>query len=227
LYETIRAAMDKRVREAIAVNGLDRSQIVVLDALLKLRQVCCHPALFKQESAQNIEESAKTAFLMDELLPELIEEGRRILIFSQFTEMLALIEARSKKTAPSSSNSPAAPRIARPRSASSRKATCPSSSSASKPAAAGLNLTAADTVIHYDPWWNPAAEAQASDRAHRIGQTKPVFVHKLICEGTIEERIVEMQQKKAALVEGLLTGRTDKLQLTQEDIQNLLAPADE
>jgi hypothetical protein len=92
-----------------------------------------------------------------------------------------------------------------------------------KAGGAGLNLTAADTVIHYDPWWNPAAEAQASDRAHRIGQTKPVFVHKLICEGTIEERIVKMQQKKAALVEGLLTGRTDKLQLTQADIQALFA----
>jgi SNF2 family DNA or RNA helicase len=78
-------------------------------------------------------------------------------------------------------------------------------------------------VIHYDPWWNPAAEAQASDRAHRIGQTKPVFVHKLICEGTIEECVVAMQQKKAALIEGLLTGRTDKLQLTQADIQALFA----
>ena len=92
-----------------------------------------------------------------------------------------------------------------------------------KAGGAGLNFTAADTVIHYDPWWNPAAEAQASDRAHRIGQTKPVFVHKLICEGTIEERVVAMQQKKAALVEGLLTGRTDKLQLTQSDIQALFA----
>jgi SNF2 family DNA or RNA helicase len=92
-----------------------------------------------------------------------------------------------------------------------------------KAGGAGLNLTAADTVIHYDPWWNPAAEAQASDRAHRIGQTKPVFVHKLICEGTIEERVVAMQQKKAALVEGLLSGRTDRLQLTPADIQALFA----
>jgi hypothetical protein len=223
LYETIRAAMDKRVREAIAANGLDKSQIIVLDALLKLRQVCCHPKLLKQETAQNLEESAKTAYLMDEMLPELIEEGRRILIFSQFTEMLALIEARLKKDG--------TPFVKLTGSTKDREAPIREFQTGSVPVflislkagGAGLNLTAADTVIHYDPWWNPAAEAQASDRAHRIGQTKPVFVHKLICEGTIEERVVAMQQKKAALIEGLLTGRTDKLQLTQADIQALFA----
>lgn len=223
LYETIRAAMDKRVRDAISVNGLDRSQIIVLDALLKLRQVCCHPRLLKQESAQHVEESAKTAYLMDGMLPELIEEGRRILIFSQFTEMLALIEARLKKDC--------TPFVKLTGSTKDREApvrefqtgTIPVFLISLKAGGAGLNLTAADTVIHYDPWWNPAAEAQASDRAYRIGQTKPVFVHKLICEGTIEERILAMQQKKAALVEGLLTGRTDKLQLTQTDIQALFA----
>jgi SNF2 family DNA or RNA helicase len=91
-----------------------------------------------------------------------------------------------------------------------------------KAGGSGLTLTAADTVIHYDPWWNPAAEAQASDRAHRIGQTKPVFIHKLICQSTIEERILDLQKTKAALIEGLLSGRSDKLQLTQEDIQRLL-----
>lgn len=223
LYETIRAAMDKRVREAIAVNGLDRSQIIVLDALLKLRQVCCHPRLLKQESAQNVEESAKTAFLMDEMLPELIEEGRRILIFSQFTEMLALIEDRLKKDR--------TPYVKLTGSTKDRETpirefqtgNIPVFLISLKAGGAGITLTAADTVIHYDPWWNPAAEAQASDRAYRIGQTKPVFVHKLICAGTIEERILSMQQKKAALVEGLLTGRTDKLQLTQSDIQALFA----
>jgi len=223
LYETIRAAMDKRVREAIAVNGLDRSQIVVLDALLKLRQVCCHPRLLKQESAQNIEESAKTAFLMDELLPELIEEGRRILIFSQFTEMLALIEARLKKDGTQFVKLTGSTRDRETPIREFQSGNVPVFLISLKAGGSGLNLTAADTVIHYDPWWNPAAEAQASDRAHRIGQTKPVFVHKLICEGTIEERIVKMQQKKAALVEGLLSGRADKLQLTQADIQALFA----
>ena len=88
----------------------------------------------------------------------------------------------------------------------------------------GLNLTAADTVIHYDPWWNPAAENQATDRAHRIGQTKPVFVHKLICEDTIEQRIQDLQAKKAALVEALLTDDTTRLRIDQSTLNNLLAP---
>jgi SNF2 family DNA or RNA helicase len=88
----------------------------------------------------------------------------------------------------------------------------------------GLNLTAADTVIHYDPWWNPAAENQATDRAHRIGQTNPVFVHKLICEGSIEERILDLQKKKSKLVEALLSEKTSKLQLDTETLKGLLAP---
>ncbi len=221
LYETIRAAMDKRVREAIAVNGLDRSQIVVLDALLKLRQVCCHPQLLKQETARAVTDSAKTAYLMDELLPELIDEGRRILIFSQFTEMLALIEARLKKDGTRYVKLTGSTRDRETPIQVFQTGSVPVFLISLKAGGTGLNLTAADTVIHYDPWWNPAAEAQASDRAHRIGQTKPVFVHKLICENTIEERILKMQQKKAALVEGLLSGRSDKLQLTQADIQAL------
>jgi SNF2 family DNA or RNA helicase len=88
----------------------------------------------------------------------------------------------------------------------------------------GLNLTAADTVIHYDPWWNPASENQATDRAYRIGQDKPVFVHKLVTEGSIEERIVQLQEQKAKLVEALLSEKTTKLQLDQETLGNLLAP---
>ncbi|MCB1277224.1 DEAD/DEAH box helicase [Prosthecobacter sp.] len=221
LYETIRAAMDKRVREAIEVNGLDRSQIVVLDALLKLRQVCCHPRLLKQETAQTVEDSAKTAYLMDEMLPELIEEGRRILIFSQFTEMLALIEARLKKEGMRYVKLTGSTKDRETPIQEFQAGKVPIFLISLKAGGAGINLTTADTVIHYDPWWNPAAEAQASDRAHRIGQKNPVFVHKLICENTIEERILKMQQKKAALVEGLLSGRSDKLQLTQADIQAL------
>ncbi|MDB6005627.1 MAG: box helicase [Prosthecobacter sp.] len=221
LYETIRAAMDKRVREAIEVNGLDRSQIVVLDALLKLRQVCCHPALLKQETARSVSDSAKTEFLMDELLPELIEEGRRILIFSQFTEMLGLIEARLKKDGTRYVKLTGSTKDRETPIQEFQAGKVPVFLISLKAGGAGINLTTADTVIHYDPWWNPAAEAQASDRAHRIGQKNPVFVHKLICENTIEERIVKMQQRKAALVEGLLSGRADKLQLTQADIQAL------
>ena len=224
LYETIRAAVDKRVRDAIADQGVERSTLIVLDALLKLRQVCCHPALLKTESAKKIESSAKTAFLMEELLPELLEEGRRILIFSQFTEMLAILEGliREKGYGYVKLTGSTTDREKPVREFQEGKV--PLFLISLKAGGVGLNLTAADTVIHYDPWWNPAAEAQATDRAHRIGQTKPVFVHKLICQGTIEERIVEMQRRKSALITGLLTGSAESLRLTQEDIKELLSP---
>ena len=89
----------------------------------------------------------------------------------------------------------------------------------------GLNLTAADTVIHYDPWWNPAAEQQATDRAHRIGQTKPVFVYKLITKGTVEEKILEMQAKKRALIAGIVEQKSQKkMQLTHDDLNALFQP---
>lgn len=222
LYETIRAAVDKRVKEAISAQGLDRSQIIVLDALLKLRQVCCHPRLLKTETAQQAAHSAKTAYLMEEMLPELLEEGSSILIFSQFTEMLGILEKELKN---------AGIRYVKLTGSTKDRETPVNQFQSGearvflislKAGGAGLNLTTADTVIHYDPWWNPAAEAQASDRAHRIGQTRPVFIHKLICQDTIEERILEMQKSKAALVESLLTGRAEKLRLTQDDLQRLL-----
>ncbi len=224
LYETIRAAMDKRVREAIAAKGMDKSHIVVLDALLKLRQICCHPQLLKAEVAQAVKESAKLNFLLDDMLPELLAEGRRILIFSQFTEMLAMIEAGLKKAGIDFVKLTGATQDRETPVRRFQELEVPVFLISLKAGGAGLNLTAADSVIHYDPWWNPAVEAQASDRAHRIGQTKPVFVHKLICTGTIEEKILELQQSKAAMLEGLLSGRVEKLKLTQEDIQKLLEP---
>ena len=222
LYETIRAAVDERVREAIQAQGLERSQIIVLDALLKLRQVCCHPRLLGDEGAAANIASAKTTYLMDELLPELLEEGRRILIFSQFTRLLALLGAELKRanidhvilTGDTRDRDTPVQRF--------QNGEVPVFLISLKAGGSGLNLTAADTVIHYDPWWNPAAEAQASDRAHRIGQTKPVFIHKLICQGTLEERILELQKTKASLVEGLLTGRPSSL--TAEDLHRLIEP---
>jgi SNF2 family DNA or RNA helicase len=194
----------------------------VLDALLKLRQVCCHPQLLKIDAAKKLEVSAKTAYLMEDLLPELLDEGHRVLIFSQFTEMLAIIEAELKKAGIDFVQITGQTKDRETPQLRFQKGEVPVFLISLKAGGSGLNLTTADTVIHYDPWWNPAAEAQASDRAHRIGQTKPVFIHKLICQSTIEERIVELQKTKAALVEGLLTGRAEKLTLTNEDIQRLL-----
>ncbi len=224
LYESVRAAMDKRVRDAISDKGLAKSHIIVLDALLKLRQICCHPQLLKSEAAQRVLESAKLEYLTQELLPTLLEEGRRILIFSQFTSMLALIEEHLdmekipflKLTGETKERAKLVKTF--------QSGETPVFLISLKAGGTGLNLTAADTVIHYDPWWNPAAENQATDRAHRIGQTKPVFVHKLVCRGTIEERILELQKHKSALVEALLSEETTKLKIDADTLSHLLAP---
>jgi len=226
LYESVRAAMDKRVRDAIAAQGLAKSHIIVLDALLKLRQICCHPQLLKLPAAQKITESAKLDFLTEELLPTLLEEGRRILLFSQFTSMLALIGAHLEKE-----NIPFLKLTGQTKDRASlvkkfQSGEVPVFLISLKAGGTGLNLTAADTVIHYDPWWNPAAENQATDRAHRIGQNKPVFVHKLACTGTIEDRILDLQKHKSALVEALLSEETSKLKIDSETLSHLLSPLD-
>jgi len=224
LYESVRAAMDKRVRDAISEQGLAKSHIIVLDALLKLRQICCHPGLLKTPSAQKVTDSAKLAYLTDELLPTLVDEGRRILLFSSFTSMLSLIQEHLEK-----SNIPFLKLTGQTTDRAGlvkkfQEGETPVFLISLKAGGTGLNLTAADTVIHYDPWWNPAAENQATDRAHRIGQTKPVFIHKLICQGTIEERILDLQKHKAALVEALLSEETSKLKIDSETLSHLLAP---
>jgi len=224
LYESVRASMDARVREAIAAQGLAKSHIIVLDALLKLRQICCHPVLLKSEAAKKVQESAKFDYLVTELLPTLLEEGRRILLFSQFTSMLSLIEAHLAKE-----DIPFLKLTGQTKERGKLVETfqageVPVFLISLKAGGTGLNLTAADTVIHYDPWWNPAAENQATDRAHRIGQTKPVFVHKLVCRGTIEDRILELQKHKAALVEALLSEETTALKIDAETLGHLLAP---
>ncbi|HSW11592.1 MAG TPA: DEAD/DEAH box helicase [Solimonas sp.] len=223
LYETLRLSMDRQLREEIASRGLARSHIFVLDALLKLRQVCCDPRLLKLESSAGVTESAKLDLLMD-LLPEMVEEGRRVLLFSQFTSMLALIEERVraagirylKLTGETQDRESLVERF--------QRGETPLFLISLKAGGVGLNLTAADTVIHYDPWWNPAVEQQATDRAHRIGQDKPVFVYKLLTEGTVEQKIAEMQERKRALADALLSDSGGIAAWTEEELQSLFAP---
>lgn len=225
LYETIRVTMQKKVRQEIAKLGLSRSQIIILEALLKLRQVCCDPRLLKIDSAKkNKAKSAKLELLM-ELIPELLEEGRRILLFSQFTEMLELIEEElnNKKIAYVKLTGQTKDRATPVQ--QFQNGEIPLFIISLKAGGTGLNLTAADTVIHYDPWWNPAVEDQATDRAHRIGQNKTVFVYKLVTKGTVEEKILEMQQKKRALMEGLFSDNpSGKVALTEKDLQGFFEP---
>ncbi|HEU0200908.1 MAG TPA: DEAD/DEAH box helicase, partial [Burkholderiaceae bacterium] len=224
LYETVRATMEQRVREALAARGLAQSHIVVLDALLKLRQVCCDPRLLKLPAAAKVKESAKLE-LLSELLPELIAEGRRVLLFSQFTSMLALIEARLAELAINYVKLTGDTRDRKTPVTRFQKGEVPLFLISLKAGGTGLNLTAADTVIHYDPWWNPAVEDQATDRAHRIGQDKPVFVYRLLAAGTVEEKIRALQQRKADLARGVLDEDAALAKaLTAEDFQSLFEP---
>ncbi|MEE7626292.1 SNF2-related protein [Methylobacter sp. Wu8] len=225
LYESIRLTMEKKVRDAIAEKGLSRSHITILDALLKLRQTCCDPRTLPLKEAQKVQESAKLDLLM-ELLPEQLEEGRRILVFSQFTRMIALIEGElntrkigyAKLTGQTRNRDEPIERF--------KSGEVNVFLISLKAGGVGLNLTEADTVIIYDPWWNPAAESQAADRAHRIGQDKPVFIYKLITENTVEEKIIAMQDKKRALAEGIYKGgaKEESLKLTAEDLTALFEP---
>jgi len=202
LYETIRITMEKKVREAIQTKGAARSHITILDALLKLRQVCNHPQLLKLESAKKLHESAKMELFID-LLEELMDEGRKVLVFSQFTAMLSLIEKEIKARRYTYTKLTGATRKRDEAIAKFTEGDADIFLISLKAGGVGLNLVAADTVIHYDPWWNPAVENQATDRAYRIGQDKPVFVYKLIVENTVEEKILALQEKKKSLQEGI------------------------
>ena len=225
LYETIRLGMEKAVREALDAKGLAKSQITILDALLKLRQVCCDPRLVRLAAAKKVKASAKLEQLMA-LLPEMLAEGRRILLFSQFTSMLELIEAELQKQK--------LPWVKLTGQSQKRDALIEQFTSGQVPlflislkaGGVGLNLPQADTVIHYDPWWNPAVENQATDRAHRIGQTQSVWVLKLVAQGTIEERILALQDRKAALADSMYSGAAARKQplFTESDLAELLRP---
>ncbi len=226
LYETVRSTMDKQVRAALAIRGQE-AQIMFLDALLKLRQICCHPKLLKESSGINNKETGSSKFdYFVELLATLREEGHRVLLFSQFTSMLSLIEAHLieekvsylKLTGETKDRQDLVERF--------QGGEGDVFLISLKAGGTGLTLTGADTVIHYDPWWNPAAENQATDRAYRIGQDKPVFVHKLICRNTVEERIQQMQARKGGLSSDVLAGATSQLNLTPESMAELLGGAE-
>ncbi|GAB2181068.1 hypothetical protein DLREEDagrD3_12910 [Denitratisoma sp. agr-D3] len=224
LYETVRSIMDVRIRQEIAARGFARSQIVILDALLKLRQVCCDPRLVKSAAAHRVKERAKLDLLMT-MLPELVEEGRRILVFSQFTSMLALIETELKALGLEYELLTGETRDRETPIRNFQEGKVPIFLISLKAGGVGLNLTAADTVIHYDPWWNPAVENQATDRAHRIGQTKAVFVYKLVVAGSIEEKILAMQEQKAALAANILSDdKGGGVKFSEADLTALLAP---
>jgi superfamily II DNA or RNA helicase len=208
LYESLRVAFDRKLRLVLTEQGVGRSQIMIFDALLKLRQICCDPRLVKLPAAEALVKkghahSAKLATLM-EMLDELLDEGRKVLLFSQFTSMLSLIEFELEKRGIPYSKLTGQTRDRETPIKDFQEGRVPLFLISLKAGGTGLNLTAADTVIHYDPWWNPAVEEQATARAHRIGQDKPVFVYKLMTQGTVEEKILLLQNRKRGLADQLM-----------------------
>jgi SNF2 family DNA or RNA helicase len=224
LYEGIRIAGHAAVRKAVKQRGIARATIDILGALMKLRQVCCDPRLVRVAAADRVEESSKLSTLV-EMVEQMLSQGRRILVFSQFTSMLALIsdELAKRKIAFTVLTGNTGDREAAVQRFQGGSVSVFLISL--KAGGTGLNLTRADTVIHYDPWWNPAAQNQASDRAYRIGQTQPVFVYKLIVAGSVEERMLHLQQRKQSLADALLAvAERGGLPWSDHDVDDLFAP---
>ncbi|HEX4956441.1 MAG TPA: SNF2-related protein [Thermoanaerobaculia bacterium] len=220
-YDQLRRYYRDRLEKRIADLGLGRSKFLVLEALLRLRQAACHPALV--DPRKRGEKSAKLE-LLAERLDEVLEGGHKALVFSQFVELLTLVRERLDARA-----IPYEYLDGRTRDRQERvdrfqtDPDCPLFLISLKAGGVGLNLTAASHVFLLDPWWNPAVETQAIDRTHRIGQRRPVFAYRLIARDTVEEKILDLQQEKRELAEAILggDGRVMK-QLTAEDLQRLL-----
>ncbi|MEH2608251.1 DEAD/DEAH box helicase [Bradyrhizobium sp. AZCC 1693] len=220
LYDAIRLSMSDKVRKAIQQRGLAKSHIVVLEALLRMRQVCCDPALLKLDGGVE-RPSAKLDRLMEMVL-ELLSEGRKIIVFSQFTSMLDLVRKRLDAESVRYGVLTGETKDRKREIDGFQNGTNDVFLVSLKAGGVGLNLTAADTVIIFDPWWNPAVEEQAIDRAHRIGQDKAVFVYRLVAAGTVEEKMEELKERKRALADSLFDrdGRIASA-LTEEDVRAL------
>ena len=224
LYREVLEESRAKVQESIQKVGFRRARVSILAALLRLRQVCNDPRLLKLPGTASLPSSAKLQ-RFDELVDDLLAEGHRALVFSQFTEMLRLLEAHATGRGISflSLDGRTRDRMARV-DAFNRDDGPPIFFISLKAGGTGLNLTAADYVIHYDPWWNPAVEDQATDRTHRIGQTRAVIAYKLITRGTVEEKILALQQRKRELAQGILgPGGGLSEGITEQDIETLFA----
>lgn len=208
----------EQVMKAVAEKGIQRSKMHVLAALTRLRQICCHPQLVGSDSA-----SGKTETLF-ELLEPLIDEGQKVLVFSQFVQMLNLLESECKTrginthvlTGETKNRQEIVNNFQNDPNASVFLLSL-------RAAGTGLNLTTASYVVLYDPWWNPAVEAQAIDRSHRIGQTQTVNAYRLITPGTVEEKIWELQQRKAQTISDVLGEEGFARNLTSTDLEYLFS----
>jgi superfamily II DNA or RNA helicase len=223
VYKQVLAVSRNEVMAAVGANGLAKSRMIVLNALLRLRQICCDLRLLKMDEAKFTDENSGKLEMFGELLEEAIDGGHRVLVFSQFVSMLTLLKEKLAADKMdfcyldgSTTNRGA---VVEQFQANDK---IPVFLISLKAGGVGLNLTGADTVIHFDPWWNPAVEDQATDRAHRIGQTRVVTSYKLITRGTVEEKILALQQRKRAVIKATLGGEESLVEnLTWEEIQGL------
>ncbi len=224
LYMALTKKLRDQVLADVETKGMAKSQMSILDALLKLRQICCHPRLLKVDmpdfSVGSLPSGKFEAF--KDMIGDIVEGGHKVLVFSQFVQMLQLIrgwlqlteypfcylDGTSKDRLEQVDKFNNTPEI-------------PIFLISLKAGGTGLNLTSADYVIHYDPWWNPAVENQATDRTHRIGQTRQVFSYKLICQNTVEEKILKLQEMKRGVAEAVIPGQETWKSLTREDLEML------
>ncbi len=221
-YDELRMYFRAALTERIAKTGLAKSKIHVLEALLRLRQAAIHPGLIDKSAVD--EPSAKLDVLLEQLR-EIVEEGHKALVFSQFTSFLAIVRDRLDKEKMVYEYLDGRTRDRQERvDRFQNDPNCPLFLISLKAGGQGLNLTAADYVFILDPWWNPAVEAQAIDRAHRIGQERHVFAYRLIARDTVEEKIVELQRTKRDLAEAIISADGNVLgKLTAEDLELLLS----
>jgi non-specific serine/threonine protein kinase len=223
LYAALAKKLKEQVLQDVDEKGIGQSQISILDALLKLRQICCHPRLLKLDMPgfnANLSSGKFEAF--KDLVTSIIDDGHKVLVFSQFVQMLHIIrnwlnmveipfcylDGTSKDRFDQVDRFNNTPEI-------------PIFLISLKAGGTGLNLTSADYVIHYDPWWNPAVEDQATDRTHRIGQTRQVFAYKMICENTVEEKILKLQESKKGIADSIIPGQSAWKSLTRSDLEML------
>ena len=225
LYLQVLEKTREEVFANVAEKGVGGSTNSIFAALLRLRQICCHPQLMGEELSGGLKESGKFEALKS-MIEEVISEGHRILLFSQFVEMLKIVRTWLDKkgikyeylTGESRDRHVMVDRF-------NNDDSIPIFLMSLKAGGTGLNLTGADYVIHYDPWWNPSAEDQASDRAHRIGQKKSVFVYRLITKGTVEEKILKLQARKRDLVDSIIAAdRSVGKMLSFDDLKDILSP---
>ena len=224
VYTQLLESSRRRLFDMVAAQGFQRSRMEILKTLLQLRQVCCHLDLLKLADLKSSQPSAKLD-LFFELLDEALDGGHRILVFSQFVSMLTILrrelEKRGVRYCYLDGSTQDRLKIVHEFNANKD---IPAFLISLKAGGSGLNLTGADMVIHFDPWWNPAVEDQATDRAHRIGQKRTVYSLKLITRGTVEEKVVELQKRKKSVIDATLAKDDEAVMssLTWDDVQELL-----